>query len=428
MTTSRFPAPRYHPKRRIVQTLSVLLAVLVPATGLFRIDPMAGAFVVLGRQVWFSDFFLIAGVWVMVLSALVMLYSTAGTVFCGWVCPQNIMAEWANHITHKLLGKRAEVSLEGDAPLVAAAKDKALNWTLLGGAFLAASLFFALIPLFYFYPPQSVWSFVTWRSDPALATSLHYVYAIFVLIIFIDIAVIRHFWCRFACVYRVWQHSFRTRETLHVTYDTTRAAECEKCNYCVTSCFIDLDPRKTDIYDSCINCGDCIDACNRLNVKKQQVGLLKFEVGERVEKREARIYFRNAAVSLSSRTGWMVVVATLGVCMFAWGLWTWEPYHLSVYRAEVQQTEGNRDYRVALSNKRYEPGVVTISVQGLRPEEYHLESETVALAGAGRGSVILTVSKDVPHGLHSLVVTATSPQGWVSHFPVQHFSESAQGR
>ena len=149
MTTSRFPAPRYHPKRRIVQTLSVLLAVLVPATGLFRIDPMAGAFVVLGRQVWFSDFFLIAGVWVMVLSALVMLYSTAGTVFCGWVCPQNIMAEWANHMTHKLLGKRAEVSLEGDAPLVAAAKDKALNWTLLGGAFLAA-IFLLVSPAPFF--------------------------------------------------------------------------------------------------------------------------------------------------------------------------------------------------------------------------------------------------------------------------------------
>ena len=428
MTTSNFPAPRYHSKRRLAQALSVLLAVLVPATGLFRIDPMAGALVVLDRQVWFSDFFLIAGVWVMALSVLVMIYSSAGTVFCGWVCPQNIMAEWANHMTHKLLGKRAEVSLEGDAPLIAATKDKALNWTLLGSAFLAAALFFALVPLFYFYTPQNVWSFVTWRSDPALATSLHYVYAIFVLIIFIDIAVIRHFWCRFACVYRVWQHSFRTRETLHVTYDTSRAAECEKCNYCVTSCFIDLDPRKTDIYDSCINCGDCIDACNRLNVKKQQVGLLKFEVGERVEKREARIHFRNAGVSLSARSGWMVVVATLGAGMFAWGLWTWEPYHLAVYRAEVQQAEGNRVYRVALSNKRYEPGLVTISVQGLRPEEYHLEGETVALVGAGRGSVILTVSKNLSHGLHSLVVTATSAQGWESHFPIQHFSEVEQGR
>ena len=106
----------YHQRRRIVQAVSVLLAVLVPATGLFRIDPSAGALVVLDRQIWFSDFFLIAGLWIMLLSALVMLYSTAGTVFCGWVCPQNIMAEWANHMTHRLLGKRAEVSLEGDAP------------------------------------------------------------------------------------------------------------------------------------------------------------------------------------------------------------------------------------------------------------------------------------------------------------------------
>ncbi len=142
-----------------------------------------------------------------------MLYSTAGTVFCGWVCPQNTLAEWANDLTSRLLGKRAQVSLTGEAPLVSANKNKILNWTLLVGAFLAAAMFFALIPLFYFYPPGLVWSFITWQEDAKLAGSLHWIYAICVLIIFLDIAIIRHFWCRFACIYRVWQHSFKTKQT-----------------------------------------------------------------------------------------------------------------------------------------------------------------------------------------------------------------------
>ncbi|MEJ2553846.1 MAG: hypothetical protein P8079_07510 [Gammaproteobacteria bacterium] len=51
--------PNYHWRRRALQSAILLLAVLIPVTGLFRIDPMEGAFVVLGRQIWFSDFFIV---------------------------------------------------------------------------------------------------------------------------------------------------------------------------------------------------------------------------------------------------------------------------------------------------------------------------------------------------------------------------------
>ncbi len=426
MTTlsSVFVSPaRYHQRRRMAQALSVLLAVLVPATGLFRIDPGAGALVVLDRQIWFSDFFLIAGLWIMLLSALVMLYSAAGTVFCGWVCPQNILAEWANYMTHKLLGKRAEVSLDGAPPVVAVAKNKALNWTLLALALVGASLLFGLVPLFYFYPPQTVWSFMIWRADPKLAGSLHWIYAVFVLIILIDVAVIRHFWCRFACIYRVWQHSFRTRETLHVTYDASRSSDCEKCSYCVSSCFIDIDPRKTAVYDSCINCGECIDACNRLHAKKQVPGLLRFEVGERKEQKVSRIHFRNNVASLNSRSAWMGIIAALGASMFLWGLWSWEPLHLAAYRAEVQAAETNLDYRIALTNKRYQPETVAVAIVGLAPADYHLSQSNVTIAAAGRASVILSLSNQLPRGMHSFTVVASSPGGWQSSFPIQHLSE-----
>ncbi len=424
---SRVVQTRFHITRRTAQVLSILLAVLVPASGLFRIDPQAGALVILGRQVWFADFFLITGLWILLLSALVILYSLAGTVFCGWACPQNTMAEWANFMTHKLLGKRAEVSLEGDRPVVASAKDRPLNWTLLGLSLLGGSMLLGLIPLFYFYPPSAIWSFVTWKSDPKLAGSLHWIYAVFTLIIFIDVAVIRHFWCRFACVYRVWQHTFRTRETLHVRYDASRSSECAKCNYCVTSCFIEIDPRKTDIYDSCINCGECIDACNRLHAKKQEPGLLTFEFGERKEKKEARIHFKDNSVSAKSRTAWVAVIASLGMSFFIWGLWSWEPFHASVYRSEIQNGSGNRDYRVELANKRYQPGVLHVAIRGLDPSEYQLSSTLVHIQGADRTSVNIELSDHLSHGLHSFSVLTWSDDGWHSSFPIQHFSERAQG-
>ncbi len=413
---------RYHRRRRMVQAISFALAILIPASGLMRIDPSAGALVVLDRQIWFADFFLIIGLWVMLASSLVMLYSIAGTVFCGWVCPQNILSEWANFMTRKLLGRRAKVELDGSAPVVALTKNKTINWILLGLSLLGASLIVAIVPLFYFYSPATIWSFVTFQNDPHLAGSLHYIYCVFVLIILLDVTFIRHFWCRFACIYRVWQHSFRTRETLHVSYDASRSEACTKCSFCVSSCFIEIDPRKTAVYDSCINCGECVDACNRMHHKSGKPGLLTFEFGETSEKSAARSKFRDNATSLLARSKWMLALGVFGASLFSWGLLTWEPLHVVVYRAEVQHQTGNRDYRIAITNKRYHPREVQVRVLGLKPTEYHLDSTQILMPSVGHESIRLSLSGQLTHGVHAFAVEVWASD-WHVRFPVQHLAE-----
>jgi polyferredoxin len=416
--------PEYHWKRRLSQGLTIALAVVVPVSGLLRIDPEAGAFVVIDRQIWFSDFFLMFGLWVTLASALVLLYSGAGTVFCGWVCPQNTLSEWANNLTRRLLGKRAELSMEGDAPRVAAAKNKVVNWAALALSLLAAAMFFALIPLFYFYPPGMVWHFMTFQHDDQLARSLYWIYTVSVLILFVDIAVIRHFWCRFACIYRVWQHTFKTRHTLHVTYDASRAGECAKCNYCTTSCFIALDPRKTEIYDSCINCGECIDSCNRLHAKQQAGGLLRFEVGERAQ--VAGKDARYGRVSLFARAKWASAFTVFGIATFCWGLAAYEPYHIAVDHADTQRNGSIQDYRIALTNKMYRPARLDVRVQGLPEGSYRLSSDNVVLDPAGRGSLTLSVSKELKRGVYPVRIIVTAMDGWTGRFGVQHFAEQRQ--
>lgn len=408
-------------KRRAVQISILLLIVLIPVSGLFRIDPENGALVVLGWQIWFADFFLISGLWIMLACVLVALYSVAGTVFCGWACPQNTLAEWANHMTHKLLGKRAEVSLTGEAPKVAAAKNKALNWSLLGLSFLCAAMLFALLPLLYFYPPDVVWSFLSFREDKRLAGSLYWIYSVWVLMILLDIAVLRHFWCRFACVYKVWQHSFKTKETLHVVYDASRADECEKCNYCVTTCFIELDPRRTEIYDSCINCGDCIDACNNLQAKKGGMGLLRFELGQRTATNIRK--FRDNTMMLLSRFRWTTPFAVLGIILFVWGIWTYQPYHMAVGYLQTAHNQSARDYRIEISSKRYRPTELSIAVEGLPQDEFTLSNLKVNLESVGRASVFLSVSPKLHRGLHPFVVVVHSTDGWTGRFNLQHFVE-----
>jgi len=418
-TSPKADTTRYHLKRRLLQIAILLLLVLIPVSGLFRFDPENGALVVLGWQIWFADFFLISGLWITLLSILVAMYSIAGTVFCGWICPQNTMAEWANYMTRKFLGKRAEVSLNGESAKVAAAKNTALNWIILGSGFLLASMMFSLLPLLYFYPPDVVWSFITLREDPRLAGSLHWIYSVWVMIILLDIAVLRHFWCRFACVYKVWQHSFKTKETLHVVYDDSRASECEKCNYCVTTCFIDLDPRNTKVFDSCINCGDCIDACNNLQAKKDSTGLLKFEFGQR-KQTEVKL-LRDNSISLLSRLRWTLPFASVGLIFLAWGIWSYQPYHLSVGYMKTAQNQTAHEYRIEVSSKRYRPSELNVDVLGLPANLFTLSKRKISLETVGRESVVLSVSPGLKRGLHPIIVVVHSKDGWVGRFKMQHF-------
>ena len=409
-----------HWARRAFQWGMLLLAIVIPLTGVFRIDPIAGAFVVLDRQIWFSDFFIVIGFWVALASSLIALYSIAGTVFCGWACPQNTLSEWANMLTRKLLGKRAAVSLDGQPMQVAAAKNTWLNWLVLGSIFFAVASALALIPLLYFYPPAVVWSFVTFAQDERLAASLHYIYFIFVLIILLDIAFIRHFACRFMCIYKVWQHMFKTKQTLHVAYDASRADQCTKCNYCVTSCFIDIDPRKTDVYDTCINCGECITACNNLQAKKNNApGLLSYAVGERDRSQIAAS--RTGLSGLTGRLSWAAPFLMLGIAMLGWGLASFEPYHAAVGVAPIKEyTKGFNDYQITVAHKLYRPGQVQIRVEGLPAWRLSLSQSDVVFASAERQSIMLTVdSRGLPASLVPLRITLMAPE-WQKQFQVPH--------
>ncbi len=419
------PARKFHWRRRAVQAGVLLIAMLIPLTGLLRIDPIAGAFVVLDRQIWWSDFFIIFGLWLMLASGLVLMYSSVGTAFCGWACPQNTLSEFANRWTYKLLGRRADVSLAGERMKVAASKNRLGNWLLLGLLILGASMLFSLIPLLYFYPPDVVWSFITLQPDERLAASLHYIYTIFVIIFFVDIAFIRHFWCRFMCVYKVWQHGFKTSQSLHVDYDSSRAERCDKCNYCVSSCFLGLDPRATNMYDSCINCGECIDACNELQAKKSEPGLLSFSLGEQAK--NSKSWLMGRLGSLSTRMSWTIPFSLLGLGMFVWGLVNYQYYHLAVYRADAEHGSSIDDYRIRVSNKLYRDASLTVKVEGLPSGSYRLSADEADFETAGRVDLQLHINDVLPRGLHSFLVQVQSADGWHDSYRVQHFVEKGRG-
>lgn len=408
--------------RKLVRYSAFLALILIPLLGIFRIDLSAG-FVVLGRQIWFSDFFIVFGFWLATACVLVMFYSTLGTAFCGWVCPQNTFSAWANRLTQKYLGKRAVVDWDNnDAAKVSAGKNKIRNWAALTAHLLGVSMLIGIVPMLYFYPPSEVWHFVTFQEDPRITGSLYWIYAVFVFIILVDLAVMRYYVCRYTCVYRIWQYLFKTRDALHLTYDQKRSSECAKCNFCVTTCPVGIDPRDTASYDSCTHCGECITACDNLHARRGEgKGLLGFSFGRRLDQ-QGRALVTNL-VSVTQRLSWALPVFVVGVGLFAWGLWSYDSSHLSVYRSEAWHGKNIREYRINIANKMYAPTSYKISIKGLAPQDYVLQQTTLAFDTAGRQDVLLTIRPTLPSGLHNFFVTAESNTGWQSHFRVQHLAE-----
>ncbi len=404
--------------RRGSQYLVILLLVLIPVTGLFRIDPMAGAFRLLDYQVWFSDIFIVMGFWLMVATGLIFMYSWAGSVFCGWVCPQNTISEWANALTAKLLGRRAlMMDVTGLKMQVARRKDAWINKLLLGAAFVLVSMLFAMIPLLYFFPPDMIWSFLMLQPLPG-AENLLWIYSVCILVVLVDASVMRHLVCKYMCIYRIWQHSFKTRDTLHIAFDESRSDHCLNCTYCEDSCFLDIDPRQTLVFDSCINCGDCVAACDHLHSKSKKMqgpGLLSFAFGASGEKSNLG--------SLLSRTKAATAVTLIGAVCFVMGVFSYQPYALVVDRAELMQGMTAQDYRINVANKRYMPVQLHLEVEGMPASMFSLEHDDVVLESAGRRDVILHFSPDIEKGLHRLTVHAESNDGWKKSFKVVYFAE-----
>jgi polyferredoxin len=305
---------QYRPTRHFVQIATIVATALAGAVGLLRIDLANGSFTLLGRQIHWSNFDFTFGLGLLLVTAPIITYMTIGTVWCGWACPQNTLSEWANNLTRRLLGKRASVDL-GDRLQVAPAKNRILNWMLLALIFLAASLGLSLIPFLFFYSPDEAWRLL---AHPSRAdVSMLVLYFVITFFIFIDIAVVRHFVCDYACAYRIGQHIFKTRDALHIAYDRSRSSECAKCNYCAVNCITAIRPTEIRDLDPCINCGECIDACDRLQQKSGKRGLLSFRLGDTT----AAPALRSRIMAVGAKFNWLVGgIFMLGLIMTVRGV------------------------------------------------------------------------------------------------------------
>jgi polyferredoxin len=93
---------------------------------------------------------------------------------------------------------------------------------------------------------------------------------------------VRHSLCKYICAAGLMQMLFgwASPVSLRVRMDSARAEECTNCRKCEKACFMNVLPRANRRDISCVNCGDCLVACNReLGNGK---GLFRYQSGEKI--------------------------------------------------------------------------------------------------------------------------------------------------
>ncbi|MCP5150697.1 MAG: 4Fe-4S binding protein [Ectothiorhodospiraceae bacterium] len=259
------------------------LFVLAPALDIFRLDLVAGHFVVLGHDWRLGLDGLSSGaispaqaVARVVLRAFVPIAAVVGLlgwaswrfgrVYCGWLCPHFSVVETINGLWRRAWRRPGFWERAALPHRRADGRALASGWwwraatvvAVVGFAFL-----WAVTLLTYLLPPAEVWGNLV-ALTPTRNQALFIGVATAVLAG--EFAFARHLFCRFGCALGVFQ-SFvwiANRNAMVVGFDRARARACADCfKACEHACPMRLKPRAVKrLTFACTQCARCIEACD----------------------------------------------------------------------------------------------------------------------------------------------------------------------
>jgi ferredoxin-type protein NapH len=249
--------------RRITQLLTVGLMVVIPLLNKQGINTLMGSLYSLAvGPVWITD--PLSGLQV-ILAALTadttLIISMSipigftlvfGRVFCGWICPQNLLSEAGDYLSLKAGWERPLKLSPTPVPRYAVLVVMLVLTLILG--FPVANLISA--------PGIISVQISEYFISGAVGLELALVGAI----ILVEFLIIRRAWCNYICPVGGFLGIFRIAKTMKVSY-RKETEQCIKCGQCVKACQLGLNPMGEKIYPLCHNCGDCIAACERATDK-----------------------------------------------------------------------------------------------------------------------------------------------------------------
>jgi len=259
-------------------------------------------FSIFGVMFWPQDFPIFALAMITGFIGLVLFTAVFGRIFCGWICPQTVLLE--------MVYRKIEYWIEGDASAQKALNEAPWDQAKLTKKLLKHSVFFGIsfvianLLLGYIIGGDALIALVT--SSPTQHAAGFFALLLFTLLFYGIFARFREQACTFICPYGRFQSVLLDENSLVVAYDHKRGEErarqvrgqswqerlglgkgdCVDCGLCVAVCPTGIDIRNGTQME-CVNCCNCIDACNSVMAKiDRPAGLIRHASMNNIEKGE----------------------------------------------------------------------------------------------------------------------------------------------
>lgn len=221
-----------------------------------------------------------------------------GRVFCGWLCPHFSLVETLNDLLHRACNKfsfwdRSATPMPGRQP-------RKRWWPLFFISCLLAGFTWAVTLLSYLLPPAEIWGNLV--QGELTANQARFLGA-GTLVFTLEFLFARHLFCRFGCVAGLFQSLvwMANPKGMVVSFERDRARECKTCvrlpdckqadtlarsgeaslgAACDSVCPMRLHPRNIKrMMFSCVQCGQCLSACDRSQGSQQRAATLEWKIG-----------------------------------------------------------------------------------------------------------------------------------------------------
>ncbi|MEM9410314.1 MAG: cytochrome c oxidase accessory protein CcoG [Planctomycetota bacterium] len=207
-----------------------------------------------------------------------------GRVWCGWACPQTVYMEF--------LIRPIERLFEGTVGRGGCKKNVPLS-RVVGKyiAFFVVCIYLSNTFLAYFVGTEKLGQWIT--QSPLHHPMPFLVMSAATLAMLLDFGWFREQMCLIACPYGRFQSVLLDENSLIVAYDQSRGeprgknrlssesslpvvGDCVDCGNCIATCPTGIDIRD-GLQMECINCTQCIDACNHVMAKLgRKSGLIRY--------------------------------------------------------------------------------------------------------------------------------------------------------
>lgn len=279
--------------RRLSQGLFFLFFLTMPVFNILRYDSDTKEFYLLGKlwslgirdaletgklhgsgEITVIIFLKVIIPWLTVLAFFPIMGAVFGRFFCGWLCPEGFLFEFADYLNEKILGRRSLFKKKNTIEAASGNTKRTAYITL-------ALIFYLTVPPLigvflsgFFIAPSRIWSEITTLK---LSTGLKAGIAGVTIYIIITSVFVRHTFCKYVCAPGLMQMLFGwwSKRSLRVVFDLENLSRCTDCRNCEKVCFMGVKPRSPKKDINCVNCGECITACRR----ELGEGLFRFSFG-----------------------------------------------------------------------------------------------------------------------------------------------------